>query len=70
MQQAKIYWDMENYKQVEKILHRAYEFCPDDDAWKLNVAHVMFMQGNKYQEATEFYEPIIKKNYEIVRYCL
>jgi tetratricopeptide repeat protein 30 len=66
MQQAKIYWDMQNYKQVEKIFHRACEFCSDEDVWKLNVAHVLFMQ-EKYKEAVEFYEPIIKKNYENVR---
>ncbi|XP_071106591.1 intraflagellar transport protein 70A-like [Haliotis cracherodii] len=64
MQQAKIYWDMENYQQVEKIFRKSVEFCNEHDAWKLNVAHVLFMQENKYKEATGFYEPIVKKNYD------
>ncbi|CAL1529886.1 unnamed protein product [Lymnaea stagnalis] len=64
MQQAKIYWDMENYQQVEKIFRKSVEFCNEHDAWKLNVAHVLFMQENKYKEAAGFYEPIVKKNYE------
>lgn len=64
MQQAKIYWDMENYSQVEKIFRKSVEFCNEHDVWKLNVAHVLFMQENKYKEAIGFYEPIVKKNYD------
>ena len=44
MAQAKIYWDMENYYQVEKIFRKSVEFCSEHDVWKLNVAHVLFMQ--------------------------
>lgn len=68
MAQAKIYWDMENYQQVEKVFRKSVEFCNDHDVWKLNVAHVLFMQENKFKEATGFYEPIVKKNYDKV--CL
>ncbi|XP_071510135.1 intraflagellar transport protein 70A-like [Diadema antillarum] len=64
MQQAKIYWDMENFSQVEKIFRKSVEFCNEHDTWKLNVAHVLFMQENKYKEAIGFYEPIVKKNYD------
>ena len=66
MQQAKIYWDMENYAQVEKIFRKSVEFCNEHDAWKLNVAHVLFMQENKFKEASGFYEPIVKKHYDNV----
>ena len=66
MQQAKIYWDMENYQQVEKIFRKSVEFCNEHDVWKLNVAHVLFMQENKFKEATGFYEPIVKKHYDNV----
>lgn len=44
MAMAKIYWDLENYTQVEKIFRKSVEFCNDNDVWKLNVAHVLFMQ--------------------------
>ncbi|TGZ65649.1 hypothetical protein CRM22_005759 [Opisthorchis felineus] len=64
MQQAKIYWDMENYQQVEKIFRKSVEFCNDHRVWKLNVAHVLFMQENKYKEASGFYEPIVKKHFD------
>lgn len=66
MQQAKIYWDLENYSQVEKIFRKSVEFCNDQDVWKLNVAHVLFMQENKFKEAAGFYEPIVKKHYDNV----
>ncbi|KAJ3111684.1 Tetratricopeptide repeat protein 30A [Phlyctochytrium bullatum] len=64
MAQAKIYWDMENYTMVEKIFRKSVEFCNEHDVWKLNVAHVLFMQESKYKEAISFYEPIVKKHYE------
>lgn len=49
MAQAKIYWDRENYTQVEKIFRKSVEFCNEHDTWKLNVAHVLFMQVNMTQ---------------------
>lgn len=67
MAQAKIYWNRENYQMVEKIFRKSVEFCNDDDTWKLNVAHVLFMQ-NKYKEAIGFYEPIVKKHYDNVSF--
>ena len=44
MAQANIYWMQENYTQVEKIFRKSVEFCSEHDDWKLNVAHVLFMQ--------------------------
>ena len=67
MRQAKIYWDLENYQQVEKIFGKSEEFCKDNDTWRLNLAHVFFMQGGKFKEATGCYEPIVKKYYQDVR---
>lgn len=64
MQQAKIYWDLENYNQVEKIFRKSVEFCNEHDTWKLNVAHVLFMQETKFKEAAGFYEPIVKKHFD------
>uniref|UniRef100_A0A3Q3XPA5 Tetratricopeptide repeat protein 30 n=1 Tax=Mola mola TaxID=94237 RepID=A0A3Q3XPA5_MOLML len=63
MAQTKIYWNRENFQMVEKIFRKSVEVCNDDDTWKLNVAHVLFMQ-NKYKEAIGFYEPIVKKHYD------
>ena len=66
MAQAKIYWDMDQYAQVEKIFRKSVEFCSESDIWKLNVAHVLFMQENKFKEATGFYEPIVKKHFDSI----
>lgn len=66
MAQAKIYWDKNNYSMVEKIFRKSVEFCNDHDVWKLNVAHVLFMQESKYKEAISFYEPAVKKQYDNV----
>lgn len=51
---------------VEKIFRKSVEFCNENDTWKLNVAHVLFMQETKYKEAISFYEPIVKKQYDNV----
>ncbi|KAH7643598.1 tetratricopeptide repeat protein 30a-like protein [Dermatophagoides farinae] len=64
MAQAKIYWDIECYSQVEKVFRKSAEFCNELDLWKLNVAHVLFMQENKFKEATGFYEQLVKRNYD------
>ena len=61
MAQAKIYWDIENYAMVEKIFKQSAEFCSDHDTWKLNVAHIFFMQETKFKEAIRYYEPAVKK---------
>jgi len=44
MAQAKIYWDLGNYEMVEKIFKQSLEFTSEHHVWKLNVAHVFFMQ--------------------------
>ncbi|XP_039631100.1 tetratricopeptide repeat protein 30A isoform X1 [Polypterus senegalus] len=69
MAQAKVYWNIENYQMVEKTFRKSVEFCNDHDVWKLNVAHVLFMQENKYKEAIGFYEPIVKKHYDNLGQC-
>jgi len=45
MAQANIYWERGNYAQVEKIFRQTAEFCSEHESWKLNVAHVFFLQG-------------------------
>ena len=70
MAQAKIYWDSGNYAAVEKLFRKTVEFCNENDTWKLNVAHVLFMQESKYKESISFYEPIVKKKYENLLYSL
>merc|ERR1719498_2351415 len=61
MAMAKIYWDIENYPMVEKIFRQSAEFCSEHEVWKLNVAHVFFMQETKFKDAIRYYEPIVKK---------
>ena len=64
MAQAKIYWDIENYPMVEKIFKQSAEFCSEHEVWKLNVAHVFFMQENKFKDAIRYYEPAVKRQAE------
>ena len=68
MAQAKIYWDAENYQQVEKILRQGADYCADHEAYKVNMAHTCFMQAlsndEKYVDAIQHYEPIVREKLE------
>ncbi|KAG0559994.1 hypothetical protein KC19_10G145700 [Ceratodon purpureus] len=61
MAMAKIWWDKEDYAQVERIFQQSTDLCSEHNLWKLNVAHTFFMQENKYKEAIHYYEPIVKE---------
>ena len=61
MAQAKIYWDKENYPMVEKLFRQSAEFCSEHETWQLNVAHVFFMQENRFLEAIRYYEPVVHR---------
>jgi len=61
MAMARIYWERENYPMVERLFRQSAEFCSEHDTWKLNVAHVFFMQESKFKEGIRYYEPIVKK---------
>jgi tetratricopeptide repeat protein 30 len=69
MTQANIYWDIENYPAVEKLFRQSAEFCSEHETWKLNVAHVFFMQENKFREAIRYYEPVVEANSENILNC-
>lgn len=62
MAQARIYWERENYPMVEKLFFQSAEFCSEHEVWKLNVAHVFFMQETKFKDAIRYYDPVVKKN--------
>ncbi|EER17172.1 hypothetical protein Pmar_PMAR003768, partial [Perkinsus marinus ATCC 50983] len=54
MAEAKIYWEMEDYQMVEHLFRQSAEFCSEDERWRLNVAHVFFMQ-EKFEECIRYY---------------
>jgi tetratricopeptide repeat protein 30 len=61
MAQARIYWERENYPMVEKLFFQSAEFCSDHEVWKLNIAHVFFMQETKFKDSIRYYDPIVTK---------
>lgn len=58
MNQAKIFWDMENYQLVEHLLLKYKYLCEDNRIWKLNLAHAYYMQSGKVPLATKIYEEL------------
>ena len=69
MAQANIYWNLQNYPMVEKIFRQSAEFASEHECWKLNVAHVFFMQGTKFREAIRYYEPIVENYHDNLLDC-
>ena len=51
---------------MEKIFRSSIEFCSSDDTFNLNVAHIFFMQENKFKEGIDYYAPFVKKHQENV----
>lgn len=69
MAQANIYWEIDNYPMVEKIFRQSAEFCSDNEIWKLNVAHVFFMQETKFREAIRYYQPVVEASEDNILSC-
>eukprot|EP01018_Ginkgo_biloba_P035975 Gb_19130 [translate_table: standard] len=61
MAMAKFFWDKENYVQVERIFYQYSDICSEHPIWQLNLSHTIFMQENRYEEAIEHYEPLVRK---------
>jgi tetratricopeptide repeat protein 30 len=71
---VKLYWDHDNYATVERLLRMSAEFAGEHDAWRLGLAHAVFMQGGgaggdevakeKYREAIRHYEPVVRQHME------
>lgn len=47
---------------LRQLFRHTIDYCNDHETWRLNVAHVLFMQENKYREAIGFYESIVEKH--------
>jgi len=62
MAQCSIHWKKDEYKDVERLLMNAREFCAVHDTWRLNLAHCFFIQEGSYMEAIQHYETIYNKN--------
>jgi len=71
---CKLFWEHDNFSGVEKELRKASEFAGEHEAWRIGMAHAVFMQGSgstggragggtlgmdKYREAIRFYEPTV-----------
>eukprot|EP00891_Asterochloris_glomerata_P009730 jgi/Astpho2/9730/fgenesh1_pm.00149_%23_13_t len=60
MLQAHIYWDRQQYSRVQQAFQQSAEFCSEHETWRLNLAHTLFMQDQKFKEVIHFYEPIVR----------
>ncbi|KAH8352324.1 tetratricopeptide repeat protein 30 homolog [Drosophila takahashii] len=62
MARAWISWRDDDFVGAEREFHSSAEFCSENSIWRLNAGHVLFMQGDKYNEAAAFYEPIVRQH--------
>uniref|UniRef100_A0A1B0FLK3 Tetratricopeptide repeat protein 30 n=1 Tax=Glossina morsitans morsitans TaxID=37546 RepID=A0A1B0FLK3_GLOMM len=62
MARAWISWRDDDFVGAEREFRSSAEFCSENPIWRLNAGHVLFMQGDKYKEASAFYEPIIRQH--------
>ncbi|KAM7362569.1 tetratricopeptide repeat domain 30 [Cochliomyia hominivorax] len=64
MARAWISWRDDDFVGAEREFRSSAEFCSENPIWRLNAGHVLFMQGDKYKEASAFYEPVIRQHGE------
>jgi tetratricopeptide repeat protein 30 len=63
MGQAKLIWHKGNYEMLERMFRSKVDILGDHEVWRLNMAHILFMQGgSKYKEAISLYEPIVENS--------
>ncbi|KAH9372691.1 hypothetical protein HPB48_007782 [Haemaphysalis longicornis] len=67
MAQAHIPWEARDYPLVERLFRRSVELCSEQDCWRLNVGHVLFVQEGKFHEAVAFYEPLVEREQDLLR---
>ena len=67
MYQANIYWKDDKYSEIQLLFEKSREFCDNHDIWKLNYAHVLFMQQTpiSFNQSIRLYENIVKKHAEL-----
>lgn len=46
--QAKIYWDLKDYKVVEQIFAESSDICGSQSVFNVNLAHAIYMQEGKH----------------------
>lgn len=67
MAQARIPWEAHDYALVERLFRRSVELCSEEDCWRLNVGHVLFVQEGKFHEAAAFYEPLVQQRQDLLQ---
>lgn len=63
MGQAKLLWDRGEWKNIERLFKRSAEFCHNNEIWKMNLAHTLFMQ-EKFKEASDCYGPLVRSSFD------
>ena len=58
--QARIFWDLKDYKSVELALESSYDICSKSQIFRTNLAHSIYMQGSsRYHDAIQKYEELL-----------
>ncbi|GLJ59495.1 hypothetical protein SUGI_1511170 [Cryptomeria japonica] len=58
--QGSMLWNGGHYRLLEKLLLKVKLVLGDDEIWKRNLAHVIFMQDTRYDECIQLYENLLE----------
>lgn len=59
--QGLLLWDAGHYQLLERLLARVKSILGDDELWKTNLAHTIFMQDTRYNECIQLYESLSER---------
>ncbi|CDW79337.1 tpr domain containing protein [Stylonychia lemnae] len=67
--QAKIFWDMKDYKSVQQVFTDSQDICDGFQIFNVNLAHSIYMQEGKQSEAILYYEKIVEESQDNLLKC-
>jgi tetratricopeptide repeat protein 30 len=67
--QAKIYWDLKDYKSVEELFTESDDICTEHKIFQVNIAHSIYMQDQKQVESISHYEKLVDSHSDNLLNC-
>lgn len=59
---ARIFWEAKDFVKTEQVFEEVKSYCKESEIFNMNMGHSLFMQEERYDEAIEYYDEIVKRH--------
>ncbi|GAB5367451.1 hypothetical protein AAMO2058_001231200, partial [Amorphochlora amoebiformis] len=63
MAHSRIFWEKKEFSKIESLFQRSAHFCSGDRVWRINLAHVFYMQ-DRHRAAARMYREALEEEHE------